>query len=75
MKAQAINYDDPNAPWIPSDLYPDGPKLCPCGHHEGYHSHSGSCWYAKRCRCSGLPADCFTPIEAFQAGEATRPAA
>jgi len=31
-----------------------GPKVCPCGHHEGFHNDE--------CGCSGLPANCYTPL-------------
>jgi hypothetical protein len=52
----------PDAPWTPSDCYPDGPLMCPCGHHEGFHGHNGSCRWTKDCGCTGLPVECYTPI-------------
>lgn len=61
-------------PWIPAEIYPNAsPKTCPCGHHEGWHSHAGSCWHARDCGCTGLPAECFTPLEAFRPSGAARP--
>jgi hypothetical protein len=27
-----------DAPYVPSWCYTNGPRMCPCGHHEGYHS-------------------------------------
>lgn len=59
--------EDPRAPWIRAEIYPDGPHICPCGHHEGYHGHDRKCLFSKECRCAGLPDDCYTPIEAFHA--------
>jgi hypothetical protein len=52
-----------DAPYVPSWCYPNGPKACPCGHHEGYHRDSGACLLARQCGCQGLPADCLTPME------------
>lgn len=53
-------------PYVPAWCYPKGPRMCPCGHHEGYHADDGRCtlerWMAT-CTCSGLPADCLTPRE------------
>ena len=49
-------------PYVPSWCYGDGPKMCPCGHHEGYHNDAGQCIQADRCGCTGLPADCLTPL-------------
>lgn len=51
------------SPYVPSWCYPKGPRICPCGHHEGFHADSGACSQAQICSCSGLPADCFTPDE------------
>jgi hypothetical protein len=48
-------------PYIPSWHYPNGPKMCPCGHHEGYHDDEGVCLHTDECGCTGLPDDCFTP--------------
>jgi hypothetical protein len=50
-----------DAPYIPPWCYPGGPKLCPCGHHEGYHNDAGKCLHANhfdKCGCTGLPAAC-----------------
>lgn len=48
-------------PYVPSYLYAKGPRVCPCGHHEGYHNDAGACLLAHLCRCAGLPAGCLTP--------------
>ena len=51
-----------DSPYIPSYCYPKGPRMCPCGHHEGYHAGNfGKCVQAHKCGCSGLPAGCWTP--------------
>jgi len=50
-------------PYVPSWCYRNGPKMCPCGHHEGYHGDNGTCLLAGECRCVGLPTSCLTPIE------------
>lgn len=53
-----------DAPYVPSWCYPKGPRMCPCGHHEGYHNSAGRCLLeGKSCGCTGLPAECLTPIE------------
>ena len=52
----------PQSPYVPSWNYSKGPKVCPCGHHEGYHNDAGACLLADECKCSGLPADCLTPL-------------
>ncbi len=52
-----------DAPYVPHWCYPKGPRMCPCGHHEGYHADSGACLLAHQCRCSGLPVECLTPME------------
>ena len=44
--------------YIPEWLYKNGPKMCPCGHHEGYHDDNGNCLLRKECHCSGIPEDC-----------------
>ena len=58
-----------DAPYVPSWCYEAGPKMCPCGHHEGYHADSGECLFVtydfgpeRRCGCSGLPDTCRTPL-------------
>ncbi len=53
-------------PYVPSWCYPKGARICPCGHHEGYHSDAGACLLYHNCRCTGLPADCLTPDEDMQ---------
>lgn len=50
-----------DAPYVPDYLYRNGPRVCPCGHHEGYHNDAGRCLLARKCRCAGLPAACRTP--------------
>lgn len=50
-------------PYIPSWLYRNGPKVCPCGHHEGYHGDNGICNQVRFCGCTGLPPECLTPFE------------
>lgn len=54
-------------PFLPSWLYPDNtPKMCPCGHHEGYHAgKGGACVLGRQCGCTGLPAECWTTDEEF----------
>lgn len=54
----------PESPYVPSWCYPNNaPKVCPCGHHEGYHNDAGECLQRLRCGCKGLPPDCQTPLE------------
>lgn len=50
-------------PYVPSWLYENGPKECPCGHHEGYHNDAGECVLEYECLCLGLPPECLTPLE------------
>lgn len=55
-----------HAPYVPSWCYRAGPRMCPCGHHEGYHDDAGRCLHAEhfdKCGCPGLPAECLTPME------------
>lgn len=63
----------PDAPYVMPWNYGAGPKMCPCGHHEGYHDDQGVCLFrrydfskSKRsqpiCGCTGLPASCLTPL-------------
>lgn len=49
-------------PYVPSWCYKNGPRECPCGHHEGYHNDGGECLHRARCGCAGLPAHCLTPL-------------
>lgn len=46
-----------DAPYLPSWCYRNGPKTCPCGHHEGCHRDDGACLLAARCGCRSLPVD------------------
>lgn len=48
-------------PYVPEWCYPNGPQVCPCGHHEGYHGDSGQCSQRSRCGCPGIPPECVTP--------------
>lgn len=49
------------SPFLPSWCYPaPGPKMCPCGHHEGYHGDTGACLLGQECGCVGLPNECLT---------------
>lgn len=52
-----------SAPYVPSFCYSKGPRVCPCGCHEGYHNDAGVCLQRAQCNCPGLPADCLTPLE------------
>jgi hypothetical protein len=46
-----------DAPYVPSWCYdPPGPRMCVCGHHEGYHNDAGECLQRLRCGCRGMPA-------------------
>lgn len=49
-------------PYVPHWCYKHGPRMCPCGHHEGYHNDAGECLQAANCACQGLPAHCLTPL-------------
>lgn len=42
-------------PYVPSWCYEVGPKMCACGHHEGYHNDAGACLLAHKCGCPGMP--------------------
>ena len=59
------SYNGPpdDAPYVPAYLYKNGPKVCSCGHHEGYHNDEGKCLLSHLCGCAGLSADCLTPFE------------
>lgn len=52
-----------DSPYVPHWCYPRGPKMCPCGHHEGYHSDKGACVLWHNCRCKGLPPECRSTDE------------
>lgn len=70
-----------DTPYVPAHCYPDGPKMCPCGHHEGYHDSQGVCLFrlydfSRRrtrrhplCPCPGLPPECFTHTNDIEGGE------
>lgn len=51
-----------DTPYVPSWCYAHGPKMCPCGHHEGYHGDDRKCLLSHKCKCTGLPDDCYTPL-------------
>ena len=42
------------APYVPSWCYENGPRMCKCGHHEGYHGDDGHCLMRRRCSCGGF---------------------
>ena len=47
-----------DAPYVPSWCYEPGkPKMCKCGHHEGYHNDAGACNQQHKCGCTGMTAD------------------
>jgi hypothetical protein len=50
------------SPYVPSWCYKNGPRICPCGHHEGYHNDAGRCLLTFECKCSGIPPECVTPL-------------
>lgn len=52
-----------NSPYVPEWCYRNGPKMCPCGHHEGYHNDKGECLLYDQCGCIGLPENCLTPLD------------
>ena len=52
-----------DTPYVPSWSYPVAPKVCPCGHHEGFHDDAGICLLKNECGCAGLPADCKTLLD------------
>lgn len=54
------------SPYVPEWCYPNSnPKMCPCGHHEGYHNDAGICLLRRECNCQGLPDDCYTTSDEF----------
>lgn len=57
-----------DGPYVPSWCYPKGPRMCPCGHHEGYHNDAGRCLQTHLCGCVGIPASCVTPIDEMLEG-------
>jgi len=52
-----------SGPYVPSWCYKNGPQMCPCGHHEGYHNDDGACLLHLNCGCRGLPLNRRTPLE------------
>ena len=42
-----------DAPYVPSWCYKSGPRMCPCGHHEGYHNDAGQCLRAMNATAPG----------------------
>lgn len=52
-----------DSPYVPHWCYPRGPKMCACGHHEGYHNDKGVCLQRAKCGCSGLPFECRSTDE------------
>lgn len=52
-----------DTPYVPSWCYKNGPKICPCGCHEGYHNDDGVCLLTATCGCVGLPKACLTSFE------------
>lgn len=46
-----------DSPYVPSWCYPDNnPRMCSCGHHEGYHGDDGTC-VKRKCGCNGFHHD------------------
>ena len=46
-----------STPYVPSWCYdPPGPRMCKCGHHEGYHGDDGHCNQQRygTCTCPGF---------------------
>lgn len=46
-----------SSPYVPSWCFePPGPRMCICGHHEGYHGDDGHCnqQLYGTCKCTGL---------------------
>ncbi len=41
------SYEGPGdwSPYVPAYCYENGPKMCSCGHHEGYHNDAGACLF------------------------------
>ena len=55
----------PRSPYVPHWCFPNNaPKICPCGHHEGYHGGDNDlCLLVAECGCGGLPDECKTTDE------------
>lgn len=59
-----------DGPYVPSWCYPNNaPKMCPCGHHEGFHNDAGQCVNGRKCGCAGLPAGSHTTNAEFYGEE------
>lgn len=58
------SYEGPGdrTPFVPSWCYKNGPKMCGCGHHEGYHHDDGGCLLRSECGCTGMPESEKTPL-------------
>ncbi len=54
---------DDRSPYVPAHCYSKGPKMCPCGHHEGFHNDDGKCLLDAECHCLCLPPGCETALE------------
>lgn len=55
-----------DSPYVPSWLYKNGPKECPCGDTENYHNDDGECLRKKNCGCAGLPSQVLTPFSEME---------
>lgn len=53
---------DDDSPYVPAHCYSKGPRMCPCGHHEGYHNDQGECLLRYKCACTGIPESQVTPL-------------
>ena len=54
------------SPYVPSWCYPNNsPKICLCGHHEGYHSDRSLGGKCLLCDCPGIPEEYVTTMEEF----------
>lgn len=63
-----------DGPYVPSWCYPGNkPKMCPCGHHEGYHNDKGECLRFCECLCPGLPPECLTTDDEMHGRSAPLP--
>ena len=52
-----------DSPFVPSWCYPDNePRMCFCGHHEGWHDDLGECAMIG-CKCPGMPEDQKTSLD------------
>lgn len=58
--SQSSSGPSDDSPYLPSWLYKNGPKMCPCGHAENYHGDNGGCSQWRKCGCTGIPENCLT---------------